>query len=281
MYNLINRNISNIIALLKIGGGRHVMQYLNLRTNLATVPWPPTYQSKYIAFWAMGRKSTAFYRDYFALLHSPAQPFVPTVTALLPYGVHASFASKLCHMHSPHLPIYDNFVKQFYCFTPPGTGLSQLAKVGIYDAFLAALAAEYARVLATRELAVSIGVFRVTFPLAIPASFTDEKIIDSLIWGLMKIFHLSSPLVLPGNGVTIHPLQPCIVPNADKHYKGLQKRIKDFLANGLHIGKIMFTHDPSAPPIPDWFKQWCSKVGIEICFVEGYGNNRPGEHTDR
>ena len=90
-----------------------------------------------------------------------------------------SFASKLAHMVNPRLPVYDRMVETFY-FLPRsyfGTPDNKLLNLMSSYHFLVG---EYERVLRERLLEPAVHAFRQRFALS--ADYTDEKIIDTLIW---------------------------------------------------------------------------------------------------
>jgi hypothetical protein len=90
-----------------------------------------------------------------------------------------SFASKLVHMINPRLPVYDRMVESFY-FLPrsyAGTAQKKLANLLRSYRFLVA---EYDRILREGLLASAIDELRRRFQL--PAEYSDQKIIDTLIW---------------------------------------------------------------------------------------------------
>ena len=71
-----------------------------------------------------------------------------------------SFATKLLHMVNPTTPIYDSMVAAFYFFDEPG------------------------RKQPLQLLSPAIQSFRRRFS---PQHFTDEKVIDSLLWAFVSL----------------------------------------------------------------------------------------------
>ncbi len=94
-------------------------------------------------------------------------------------SLQCSFATKLLHMVNPNAPIYDSLVAAFYFFQEPGRNKPLGQRIAAYVAFHTFLAEEYRRILANGLLAASIQAFRQQFN---PQHFTDEKVIDSLLW---------------------------------------------------------------------------------------------------
>ncbi len=95
-----------------------------------------------------------------------------------------SFVSKLIHTVDPHSPIYDSKVKGFYCFIEPTRANPIPVRIAGLLEFHKKLAIEYQRV-KDGLLTQAIQQFRQYFN---PESktFTDEKVIDSLIWASEK-----------------------------------------------------------------------------------------------
>jgi hypothetical protein len=95
-----------------------------------------------------------------------------------------SFATKLLHMTNQHSPIYDSQVTSFYFFQEPSTEVGLQKRInGLVD-FHGFLAQEYARVLKGGLLASAIQEFRLRLK---PQRFTDEKIVDSLVWAFVAL----------------------------------------------------------------------------------------------
>jgi hypothetical protein len=89
-----------------------------------------------------------------------------------------SFASKLAHMIDPSLPVYDRMVETFY-FLPrsySGTPEKNLANLLRSHRFLVI---EFDRVLKEGLLSPAVSEARRRFQL--PADYSDQKIIDTLI----------------------------------------------------------------------------------------------------
>lgn len=205
MYDLINQYAQKVVATIPTD---HVTEYewLIQNVNHATTPG---YQNRYRRFWAMNaaRLSPAFYVAYFGAM-SAAVTQTPTLGAhaqtlhALAQTLHAastnskgrqslqfSFATKLLHMTDPHLPIYDSQVAAFYFFQEPEIKDSKdpqdlQRRISAFVTFNDFLKQEYARVLQNSLLSPAIQEFRVRLN---PQHFTEEKIVDSLIWAFVGL----------------------------------------------------------------------------------------------
>jgi hypothetical protein len=195
MYQLINQHVDPLLT--SLAANNHVRDYCWLldRLHQANVAVDAEYQRRYKAFWAMNvaRLSREFIAAYFAFLEAHKRdnppPSVNDTAAYLhgfPTGANGrqtlqfSFASKLVHMITPTLPVYDRRVEHFY-FLPDGngTGLDRLPLlVRSYDFLLV----EYRRIIDSRLLVRAFDAFRRRFP---EPRLTSEKIIDSLIWSVV------------------------------------------------------------------------------------------------
>jgi hypothetical protein len=153
------------------------------------------------------RLSPAFYTAYFgALIAAKNQtPTLSNVAQILhaasaresgQKSLQFSFATKLMHMTNPYLPIYDSQVTAFYFFQEPSTILQQ--RINGLVAFHVFLTHEYARVISGNFLAIAIQEFRDRLK---PRNFTDEKIVDSLIWAFVALLRKGA---LPRRQVVFH-----------------------------------------------------------------------------
>jgi hypothetical protein len=86
-------------------------------------------------------------------------------------------------MKNRQLPIYDSQIAAFYFFREPARTLSLENRISQPESFHGFLRSGYARILANDLLAASITAFRAAF---LPVYFTDQKIIDSLIWAFVS-----------------------------------------------------------------------------------------------
>ncbi len=73
-----------------------------------------------------------------------------------------------------------------------------------------------------------------------------------------------------GNIVLVAKVSPKTrLPNdVDDWFKRLRKAIEAEIAKGYKITEVVFIHDPKGVPIPEWFRKWCSEIGIRIRFVQ-------------
>ncbi len=81
-------------------------------------------------------------------------------------------------------PIYDSMISAFYFFTEPNQNKDLEDRISELSRFYEFLTDEYNRILELDLLAPSIRKFRLNFS---PQSFTDQKIIDSLIWAFVSM----------------------------------------------------------------------------------------------
>jgi len=195
MYDLITTYVQ---AVLKTIPSSHVTEYDRLIQNLQQ-SGTHQYQAIYRNYWRLNaaRLSANYYGVYFQALQA-AQANPPTLEnlALQLYATptHAggrrslefSFATKLLHMVNRHVPIYDSLVASFYFFQEPNRVQPLNQRVATLSAFHAFLICEYARVLRNGLLTQAIQQFRQQFQ---PQHFTDEKVIDSLIWAYVRLLN--------------------------------------------------------------------------------------------
>jgi hypothetical protein len=87
-------------------------------------------------------------------------------------------------MRDIHRPVYDSQVSAFYFFIKPSLNAALQERINGYVHFYNFLTNEYARILRNSLLAASIDEFRRHYD---PKYFTDEKIIDSLIWSFVGL----------------------------------------------------------------------------------------------
>ncbi len=187
MYSLINRHAAAIVRAIPLD---FVTEYEWLLMNQSQVN-SPDYQRRYRAYWAMNAAQLGadFYIGYFDLLSTignPRQSLSDVCCRLYDCSgrrdgrksLQFSFATKLLHMANPQLPIYDSRVANFYFFERPENGdLPQ--RISTLLAFHEFLTREYKRVLEQGLLQTAIDEFRDKLKRQ---RFTDEKVIDSLIW---------------------------------------------------------------------------------------------------
>lgn len=194
MYDTINRNAPAVVAFIQAARGHHVQTYDWLVANRGQVR-NPNYRQMYKRFWMLTHAGADFLAVYFWLLEQHLQfprPLIHIVDALhrvnfnarLGRRINFSFATKLFHMGHLNTPIYDSRISTFYSYSRPENHLPLLGRIFRYDAFHLFLQHEYRRVLQNGLLAPSIHAFRQALN---PQQFTDEKIIDSLIWAYVSL----------------------------------------------------------------------------------------------
>lgn len=190
MYCVINQFSQIVVDRIPLG---FVTEYEWLLDNVGQAS-TSDYQRKYRNYWGMNsaQLGPAFYLAYFDALNG-ASRVSPTLSDVVRALYDAStrrdgrrtlqfsFATKLLHMTNPQLPIYDSLVAAFYFFQP-SPSLEQ--RLGSLVAFHNFLIQEYARVLKGGHLKVAIQAFRDQLR---PRRFTDERIIDSLIWQFVNL----------------------------------------------------------------------------------------------
>jgi len=192
MYHVINSHIDQVLAQISRG---HVAEYDYLhanRHNLVDID----YQRRFKIFWAMNaaRLSEPFCSHYFDLLKEVlvSRRDIKEIAGILNQvptnangkSLQFSFASKLLHMVDSRTPIYDSMVTNFFFYEEPNNKRPVEQRIGELAGFHRFLVAEYRRILDNDLLGASILKFREVLN---PKTFTDEKIIDSLIWGFVSI----------------------------------------------------------------------------------------------
>ena len=193
MYNLINAHIQAILSTIP---QNHVTEYDWLIQNLNQCA-TPQYQARYKNFWRLNaaRLSANYCNVYFQALQA-AQAVPTTIGGLAQQlyntpthgngrqSLQLSFTTKLLHMVNTNAPIYDSLVAAFYFFQEPGRNQTLQHRVAAYVAFHTFLTQEYAMIIANNLLAPSIQAFRHQLN---PVQFTDEKVIDSLLWAYVAM----------------------------------------------------------------------------------------------
>ena len=187
MYSLINKNINDILKSIERD---HVKKYDWLIENIHQIE-SSNYQTSYKTFWRLhgAGLSSEYCSTYFQFLKQHLQEpikikelikslFKEPVNSSGRKSLQFSFISKMLHMADRHLSIYDSLISSFHFFEP-NRGLSFEERVDELISFYEFLNFEYNRILKNSLLQESIETFRERFK---PIHFTDEKIIDSLIW---------------------------------------------------------------------------------------------------
>lgn len=199
MYSLIKRNIDPLLDQIARDASLDTYRYLldGVR-NTATIR-DEVFQSKYRSYWQMGaaRLSPDFCKAYFEYLGELKTTGLVDVEGIarrlhdVPANskrelkLHFSFSTKMAHMLKPDLPVYDGLVAQFFFL--PGGGSAFEAKLQTRLRSYTFLIAEYRRVLNEGLLGAAIDAFRRRF--AVSESFTDTKIIDTLIWQFVVLLN--------------------------------------------------------------------------------------------
>jgi hypothetical protein len=187
-YDLINKNIHLILDKMPRS---HINDYEELVRDLGDNV-NESYQGKYKAFWAMNaaRLSKSFCDRYFQLLKEQIEEpkNLEEITMEL-YdtpcnsrgfnSLQFSFSTKLFHMADRHSPIYDRYIATFFSFIHPSTQSSVQKRLDKFMSFHRELKEEYEEVISRGILKPALDAFRERFN---PSYFTDEKIIDSIIW---------------------------------------------------------------------------------------------------
>jgi hypothetical protein len=202
MYDLINAHIQDVLETIR-EDEKFVTEYDWLVEKLHKVA-ESDYQARYRNYWAMNaaRLSSNWYKVYFQKLQD-ARNNVPSIGDLTRElyqhptqakgrrSLQFSFATKLLHMVNPHFPIYDSHVSDFYCYQQKG-GDAEDRISGLIE-FHDFLTKEYARIIKNSLLSQSIAKFRELLQQLRsqlqPESFTDERLIDSLIWAFMDLLN--------------------------------------------------------------------------------------------
>jgi hypothetical protein len=196
MYDLINKYAEQVVQAAE--ANRLFEDYQWLCINHTS----QGYESKYRKFWAMGgaHLNAKFYPAYFALLNNirNERPSADTATGLAEVtrqlydasedsrgrkSVQFSFATKLMHTVHPRLPIYDSMVAEFFFWQGPKKKSIE-GRIGEYVSFHGFLIDEYDRIVKYGLLTKAIELFRIR---CTQQCWTDEKIIDSLIWAFVPL----------------------------------------------------------------------------------------------
>lgn len=195
MYRLINDFARPVVD----GIPREFLENYEWLAQNAAKADQPSYQKEYRRFWAMNaaQLSPDFYTTYFrALKVSISQP--PQLRDVVHWlyessarrsgdkSIQFSFATKLVHMASPRLPIYDSRIAKFYFFRVPAEQGRPQDRIDKFLEFYAFLIEEYGRVIERGLLTAAIQEFRHQFN---PQHITEEKIIDSLIWAFVTLLN--------------------------------------------------------------------------------------------
>jgi len=195
MYQIINKYADKIVDEI---GLKFIQKYewLLNSLNIRDVSVDKEYQKRYNAFWRLRGLDSAYKDAYFKCLE--ANKFNSNIDAIqvceflysFPTNkkgtktLQFSFSTKIAHMVNPKLPIYDKMVRNFYHFPESNRSLNFDVRLLDYRLLYNFLIDEYKRILDKNLLAKAIKVFRSELN---PKNFSDEKVIDSLIWGFVTL----------------------------------------------------------------------------------------------
>jgi|WetSurSiteA1Bulk_404760.scaffolds.fasta_scaffold49681_1 hypothetical protein len=199
MYGIINQNIDRMLD--SVDEDKDIHRYLDLlnRFRNVDVARNPEFKSKYCEYWGLngaglGQNFRSAYFELMEGLRGRPTPSIGEVTRIF-YEVPSnkngrktlqfSFASKLLHTLDPHRPIYDSMVATFYRFTVPVSTKNFEVRLQSFLSFYGFLVLEYKKVLSNGSIQQPIAHFRNRF--SVPDEYTDEKIIDTLIWLAMDL----------------------------------------------------------------------------------------------
>jgi hypothetical protein len=199
MYNIINQNIDRIVH--SVDEGLDVSIYLSLMSRFrnVNVVQDTEFQAKYCKYWRLygAGLSQDFRASYFELMEVLRGRPTPTIVEVIRplYEVPTdnsgrktlqfSFASKLLHTLDPHKPIYDSMVANFFFLPTPVPNENLEVRLQSLLTSYSFLCTEYERILHLGLLQPSITRFRQEFQ--VPAAYTDEKVIDTLIWRFVNL----------------------------------------------------------------------------------------------
>ncbi|MFK7799687.1 MAG: hypothetical protein AB8E82_19695 [Aureispira sp.] len=193
MYTLINKNAALVIDSI---AQKHVEDYDFLIANIGSCN-TVNYQKKFKHFWKINvaRPNQKFVNYYFNLLHQllEGEDFLLQDIALKLYktklnsrGTHTlqfSLSTKMLHVVNTKLPIYDSMVRDFYFFKEPNKEQPIETRLKPFMDFYNFLSTEYDRILKEHLLEETIQLF---IEKRKPSHFTNEKIIDTIIWGFVN-----------------------------------------------------------------------------------------------
>ncbi len=199
MYTIINQNIDRILD--------HIDEKLDIRTYLfllnrvrkTDVTRDLNFQKEYCRYWRLhgAGLDKEFLSVYFELMEKTKDTVNSDIAEItrklyeIPTNIKGkktlqfSFSSKLLHSLDPHKPIYDKMVAGFYNFPVPNHAKSYEDRLQSFLSFYNSLFAEYMNVLNKGLLSQAMEGFKRRF--SIPATYTDEKIVDTLIWRAMDL----------------------------------------------------------------------------------------------
>lgn len=165
----------------KIRSGIEKYCYLRQRLFETDVAVDRDFQKAFNGFFRMGRRTEAYYKDYYDYLqkHKTAGiSFADALTYL--YEKHGrlemSFVSKMAAIADPTLPIWDSVVtKGHFGITVPYTSNRLQKGIEKYRQYCG----EYATYMQTNEAQAKITAFEKLFP---GTEITDVKKLDFMLW---------------------------------------------------------------------------------------------------
>lgn len=202
MYHLINENIGLLLDAIK--PERDIYPYTQLngmcRDHKLDVSVSKEFKKLYRKYWQLNAAhlNEDYVEAYFKLLQecrsiNGADVSVEQIARKLyqfpthskkRYSLQFSFATKLVHTLRPESPVYDETVQAFFFLPPRPLSGSLDQKLRRFSQVYSFLIGEYQRVLREQRLGPSIAIFRSKYDSE--SSFTDEKIVDTLIWQFVK-----------------------------------------------------------------------------------------------
>lgn len=194
MYKIINENISSIIN--AADRSRDIDPYLTLQSIFqnGSILNNSSYKTIYRSYWQLNaaRLSDNFCDHYFQVLEKyrnrEDRDIKEVVKDLYEVSSNSkdkktlqfSFATKLIHTIDNTRPVYDSLVADFYFLPQIKPNWKYDKKLSAYLKAYGFLQKEYKRVIDNNILSTAITRFRTQFDL--PAAYTDQKIIDTLLW---------------------------------------------------------------------------------------------------
>lgn len=193
MYKFILENLDSVVEVLRTEnkcGNSHFDTYLEIMNYSR---WGDTKLHPAIReYWGMNsaRLKDEYFTAFFDLLQSrdPCSSIDCVLQKLNSVSYSArgqmteqfSFATKVMHMKNPRLPIFDSKIAAFFFFKDAATKAAKAIKRREFYNFLKD---EYQRIIHDDLLGSAIRKLRKQLDSS--SSITDEKIIDSLIWGFI------------------------------------------------------------------------------------------------
>lgn len=194
MYKIINDNILLIIN--AVNRSRDIEPYLTLQSTFqnGSILNNSEYKTTYRNYWKLNaaRLSDNYCEHYFRVLEKyrnrDQQDVEGVVKELFEVSSNSkgkktlqfSFATKLLHTIENTRPVYDNLIADFYFLPQIKANWEYDKKLSAYLKAYDFLQQEHKRVLNNNILSTAISRFRTHFEL--PATYTDQKIIDTLLW---------------------------------------------------------------------------------------------------